>query len=377
MSNPVSGKVANRLVFVDNLRVTLIIMVVMHHLAVIYGANTPFYYLEPAYQDLLALLVLVIFQLINQAYFMGFFFLISGYFTPGSFDHKGPALFLKDRLLRLGIPTLIYMFIFSPIASIGVYQMPASLTGIVTPLTWQQYPKLIGIGPMWFTVMLLVFDFSYMTWRMATKKRMAYPVTNSTTPNNRTIAVFILVLALAGYLVRIVMPLGKYLFSFSSLAYLPQYISFFVIGIVAFHGNWLRMIPDSMGMWGFRVALVATLILFPLALSGKSAFLGGGYWQSGVYALWDSTFSVGMCLGLITLFRRSFNLQGRLGVFLYKHAFTVYVIHIPIIVFLAIALRGIHLEQLLKFGLAAIIGVPLCFAVAYLVRKIPFADKIF
>jgi glucan biosynthesis protein C len=77
-----------------------------------------------------------------------------------------------------------------------------------------------------------------------------------------------------------------------------------------------------------------------------------------------------MCLGLITLFRRFFDSLGLLGRFLYKHAFTVYIIHIPIIVFLALALRGVHIEQLLKFGLAAIIGVPLCFAVAYLVRKI-------
>jgi hypothetical protein len=45
-------------------------------------------------------------------------------------------------------------------------------------------------------------------------------------------------------------------------------------------------------------------------------------------------------------------------------------------VLLALALRGIHPEQLLKFGLAAIIGVPLCFAVAYLVRKIPLASRI-
>ena len=77
-----AAQVRNRLFFVDNLRAMLMILVVLHHLAVIYGANTPFYYLEPAHQDLLALLVLVIFQLINQAYFMGFFFLISGYFAP-------------------------------------------------------------------------------------------------------------------------------------------------------------------------------------------------------------------------------------------------------------------------------------------------------
>lgn len=181
---------------------------------------------------------------------MGFFFLISGYFTPGSFDRKGEASFLKDRLLRLGISTLIFMFILNPIASIGIYQMPASLTGITTPPTWQQYPRLIAIGPMWFAVMLFVFDFGYVAWRMATKNRAAHPATNPTISNNsmilnssimpnyRMIAVFILALALASYLLRIVMPLGRYLFSFPSLAYLPQYISFFIIGIIAFHRNW-------------------------------------------------------------------------------------------------------------------------------------------
>ncbi len=376
MANSASGKVANRLFFVDHLRAALIILVVLHHLAIIYAANTPFYYVEPAYQDILALLSLVIFQLVNQAYFMGFLFLISGYFSPGSFDHKGPASFLKGRLLRLGIPTLIYMFILSPIACIGVYEMPASLTGITTPLTWQQYPKLIGVGPMWFAILLLVFDFSYVAWRMATKNRVAHPATNPVIPDYRTIAGFILVLALASYLVRIVVPLGMYVVSFPTLAYLPQYASFFIIGIIAFHRNWFRTIPNSMGTWGFRVALVTTLILFPLALSGGSAFLGGGYWQSGAYALWDSTFSVGMCLGLITLFRRFFDHPGRLGWFLSQHAYAVYVFHVPVVVLLALALRGIHLEQLLKFGLAAIIGVPLCFAVAYLVRKMPLMARI-
>ena len=52
-------------------------------------------------------------------------------------------------------------------------------------------------------------------------------------------------------------------------------------------------------------------------------------------------------------------------------------IHIPIIVLLALALRPIHIEQLLKFSLAAIIGVPICFLVAYLVRRISLADRVF
>ncbi len=370
-----SQKSPARLFFVDHLRAALVILVVLHHLAVIYAANTAFYYLEPT-NDVPALVVLVLFQLANQAYFMGFFFLLSGYFVPGSFDRKGPALYLKDRLLRLGIPLLVFTFILGPISAIGIYQMPAALTKITMPLTWQQYPTLIGIGPLWFAVMLLIFDLGYVAWRMATRNRALRPATSPAPPSYPAIGGFILGLALASYLLRIVMPLGMYFLSFPTLAYLPQYLSFFILGIVAFRRDWLRTIPNSMGKMGLVMALVTTLTLLPLALSGKGAFLGKGYWQSGIYALWDSTFSVGMCLGLITLFRRFFNHTGNLGRFLSRHAFTVYIIHIPIIVLLALALRGIHPEQLLKFGLAAIIGVPLCFGVAFLVRKIPLASRV-
>ena len=380
IQTPSKATDSSRLFFVDNLKVALIILVVLHHFAVIYGANTPFYYIEPAYHDILALLVLVLFQLLNQAYFMGLFFLLSGYFTPGSFDRKGAKFYLKERLLRLGIPTLLYMFILGPIAAIGIYQMPETLTKITTPFTWQQYPTLIGIGPMWFAVMLLIFECGYIAWRIAAKRWANRVADHLVLPQFRVIFAFSLVLALTSYLVRIVLPLGKYVLSFPSLAYFPQYLSFYLIGIVAARYNWLRTLPGSMGKRGFWLALAVTLLFFPVALSSQlgtpGGFLGIGTWQSGVYALWDSTFSVGMCLFLITLFRRFFDSAGRPGKLLSQHAFTVYVIHIPIIVLFALAIRFIHIEQLLKFGLAAMIGVPLCFAVAYLVRKIPLASRI-
>jgi glucan biosynthesis protein C len=170
-TSPLPKSVPERIYFADHLRVALVILVILHHLSVIYAANTPFYYLEPAKGDYVAVLVLVLFQLLNQAYFMGLFFLLSGYFSPGSFDRKGPAQFLKDRLLRLGIPLLVFLFALNPIASLGIYQMPASLTGITTPLTWHQYPNLIAMGPMWFVAMLLVFDLGYAALRVMTSKR--------------------------------------------------------------------------------------------------------------------------------------------------------------------------------------------------------------
>jgi len=135
------------------------------------------------------------------------------------------------------------------------------------------------------------------------------------------------------------------------------------------------------------IALVVGVLLFPLAFSGHllslefgpafTNLMGNGQWQSAVYALWDSAFAVGMCLGTIILFRHFFNGQGGFCRFLSQHSYTVYVIHIPIVTFLAVALKGIVLESsLLKFGMVAVIAVPASFAIAYIIRKIPLASKI-
>ena len=382
-----------RLFFIDHWRVALAILVVLHHVGIVYGAVLPmFYYLEPPFSspgviDPLAYLALLVFSLFNQAWFMGAFFLLAGYFTPGSFDRKGPGSFLKNKLLRLGIPLVVFYFVLNPISWLGLWLMPASLTGITAPPTWQAYPRFIGLGPMWFVVMLLIFNLCYTAWRMLTRNRTSASSSTSKSlpPSYLGIGVFIVALALTSYLVRMIIPLGKSVFDFPTLSYLPQYISFFIVGTVASRRNWFRSLPSSMGVVGIVLAVVAGVLLFPLAASGHlfsveltalvNSF-GNGHWQSAVYALWDALFSVGMCLGAITVFRRFFNGQGRFGRFLSQHSYAVFVIHIPIVVVVAYVLRGVGLAPLLKFGLASLITVPICFAVACIVRKIPFVSKV-
>jgi glucans biosynthesis protein C len=380
-----------RLYFIDHWRAALAILVVLHHVALVYGASLPgYYYVEPPFTSPQAFVQLLAFVLVNQGWFMGAFFLLAGYFTPRSFDRKGTGSFLKDKLLRLGLPMVLFYFVLSPIAFIGYWLMPAELTGITAPLTWggfwKAYPDLIGLGPLWFVAMLLVFNFGYAGWRGLTRDRKSTSQQTGSVPSYIGIGIFILGLAGISYLWRMVVPLGKAVWQFPTLAYLPQYLSFFVVGIIASRRDWLRTLPNSMGVVGLMVALIAGIILFPLAFSGQLFSLelsgaldnsmGNGHWQSAVYALWDAIFAAGIFLGMIVIFRRFFNRPGWFGQFLAQQSYAVYIIHIPIIVFLAYALRGIAVGSLLKFGLASLVIVPVCFGVAALLRKIPGVSRI-
>jgi peptidoglycan/LPS O-acetylase OafA/YrhL len=377
---------SSRLAYVDNLRVALVILVVLHHVAVVYGAAAPFYYVEPPYTDARAFQVLLVFVLANQSFFMGALFLLAGYFVPSSYQRKGAGGFLKEKLIRLGIPLVIWIFVLNPVSSIGYYLMPATVTGITTPLTWQAYPELIGLGPLWFVAMLLVFSLGYVGWRAVTRNR----VDSRTDKRSRFsfIGIGIVMLALAGatYLFRMLVPMGRSVWGFPTLSYLPQYLSLFVLGIVSNRRNWFESMPGSRGIAGAALALVVLVLLFPLAFDGRwfsltvgpalNNAMGGGHWQSAVYALFDSVFAVGMCLGLITLFRRFFNGEGSLASLLSRNSYAVYIIHTPVLIYLAYAMRAMDLPGLLKFGVVSIITVLVCFAVAHALRKIPGVSRV-
>src|SRR5262249_28734852 len=108
MSAEISSVPAVRNRSIDHLRVLLTALVILHHTAIAYGGSGGWYWREEPNGSKP---LLVLFNATNQSYFMGFFFLLAGYYTPGPFDRKGAGRFLADRFLRLGLPLLGYFFI--------------------------------------------------------------------------------------------------------------------------------------------------------------------------------------------------------------------------------------------------------------------------
>jgi magnesium-transporting ATPase (P-type) len=154
-------------------------------------------------------------------------------------------------------------------------------------------------------------------------------------------------------------------------------------GIVAYRRNWFMGIPDRTGKLWFGVALFFILVLFPIvfllggALDGNTEpYMGGLHWQALAFAIWEQFVGVGVILALLVFFRRRLNRQGALAKNLSACTYTVYFIHAPVLVFLGLALRGFEAHPLLKFTLVAPLAVALCFAIAFLLKRLPLVRSV-
>jgi peptidoglycan/LPS O-acetylase OafA/YrhL len=100
---PVAPDQSKKILYIDNLKVGLMCLVVVQHALITYGVKAGWYYTERTTLNG-AIIPMDLLAVINQSFFMGLFFFLSAYFMPGSYDKKGAARFVKDRLVRLGIP---------------------------------------------------------------------------------------------------------------------------------------------------------------------------------------------------------------------------------------------------------------------------------
>jgi peptidoglycan/LPS O-acetylase OafA/YrhL len=373
-----------RLFFIDNLRILLIALVIIQHVSVTYGGEGSWYYKEGE-ADIITSSVLSVHNAIVQSFFMGMLFLIAGYFTPASYDRKGTRRFLSDRLLRLGIPMLFFDLAIEPILDYTMMVNVGGFNGTFRQVLARHYSTFhIGTGPLWFVETLLIFAAVYVVWRNVSGRAGSSGKTNGEMPGNLLIAALAIALGLVTFVVRIWLPIG-WAFGPLNLQFplFPQYICLFIVGVAAYRRNWLGRIPITTGRLWQGIVVVFIVVLIPVlfvaggATTGNlSPYLGGLHWQCFTYALWEQCLGIAMIIGLFDLFRQKFDRQGKLAKELSTGSYTVYIIHAPVLVFFTLAIRNITLYPLLKFALVAIVTVPLCFALASVIRRLPLARRI-
>ena len=377
-------KAVPRLLFVDNLRIYLTILVILHHLIIIYSGSGGWIWKEGR-EDVITNALGSWFTSVNHSYFMGLFLLVAAYFVPGSYDRKGATRFLKDRLIRLGIPLVVYSWIVRPLF---LYWKLTRYEFLQAPfLNWysNRYFKdhgLIGGGPLWFIEALLVFSALYAVWRLIFRFRPNQRPEQARFPGSISIALFAICIAVASFFVRLWFPTDSAFEPLNfQLADFSQYIALFVIGLIAYRNNWFSALPDSTGRRWLLIALLLILIYPPMAIFGGAVedsmpFKGGWHWQALLAVLWQSFLCLSMCIGLVYLFRRYLDRQTSLAGFLSRNAYTAYLIHEPVITLAALSVVGITLYPLLKFGLMALVIVPIIFWLSNLIRWLPYTQRV-
>ena len=376
-------KSAARLLYIDNLRIVLICLVIATHTAITYGGTGSWYFITAA-AGTLAPAVLTMLTVLNQAFFMGAFILLSAYFIPGSLLRKGPGKFARDRLVRLGIPLLIWVVLLDPVLEyIGFSATGKDLGtfGSYWVSCFTRFPDIM-FGPMWFVAFLLLATFAYLLWLRVFPAAAPGDHQKISFPGFPALLGFGLLLGIITELVRLVLPIGSMWFLGFQLPFFPQYIAFFIFGIIAAQNNWFDAIPRSTGKACAILALVL-VIAEPVLMAflsgspaGIAAVRGGFAWQAAVFALWEQVAGVMITIGLVWLFSVRLNAQGPVAKAMAGDAYTVYIIHPFVVVLLAIAISGLALPALAKFAIVLPLAIAIAFCAAHLIRAIPGVSRV-
>ncbi len=371
----------DKIVFIENLRIFLISLVILHHLACTYGGVGTWYYSEIP-QHLPDRMLFTVFAAVNQSFFMGLFFLISAYFSSASLGEKGALKYLTGRLRRLGIPLFVFLLVISPVTQYAVLRFKGH-----GPLSLWQYivsGKGMSIGPLWFVEALLYFSVAYVIAHFIGKRFGIKISRPSGMPGASAVLIGALIVALTTSVVRLKYPVDAIstLFNFR-FSYFPQYIFMFVVGIMAHRNQWFTSIPFKTGLawlaFGLGVFVLVTPVILYMggALSGRfEPYYGGWHWQAFAFALWEQLLGFSMIFGLLSVFRNKLCRQGPWLEGFSDSAYAVFIIHTPIIVGLCVAVRDVALPPVFKFVLLGPVCIAASFLSAWTLRKIPVVGRV-
>jgi surface polysaccharide O-acyltransferase-like enzyme len=355
------------------------ISIVLHHVAIIYCVPGGWYYSEYT-NDTLSQLVLTVFTSLVRAFIIGYFFFIAAFFVPAAYDRKGPLNFMKDRLIKLGIPLIVYSYLIGP--TITYLVKFNTLSPEYSFLQNIYFFKNVAPAALWFAEVLIIFSFLYVLWRLFTKAPVPASGDSGSFPSNAMIMFFAIMVGLITFLVRIYYPTTHKVFHLRFGNY-PQYIAIFILGIITYRRNWLANINDAVaGFWikvsVFTLPIFMGLKLYDGVLHNHIIFYtGGATWQSLIYSVWENVFCISAVISTIYLGRKYDNHQGRLIKAMSKDAFAVYVFHAPVVVAFTYYMKDVPLDPLLKFFIVFVAATSFTFALChYCIMKIPLAKRV-
>jgi peptidoglycan/LPS O-acetylase OafA/YrhL len=381
----------------DYLRAFIVLLVLLHHsvlaYAIMWPAQPKTFTILPAPiidpQRWAGFDILVMF---NDTFFMALMFLLSGLFVWPGLQRKGGAKFLRDRVVRLGIPFAAASAILMPLAYYPSYAVTGADPGL---LAYARAWLSLGFwpsGPAWFIWLLLVFDAVaagiYMLWRRSTTMTQARRPTV-----HRRAPAFVAMLLIVSLLVYVPMELvigadsWLTLGPFSFQASRPLlYAAYFLAGIymgasgtgsgflarnAGLARRWLIWILAGLAAYALRLAFIVMLVV-PVARAHQPL-------PSTLRLLSDLTFI--LCCGTISfasiaLFRRFAVAHRPVFDSLSASSYGMYLVHYPVVVWFQFALLAVALGPIAKGAIVSVGAVVLSWGIVVALRRVPVIARV-
>lgn len=367
----------------DRARTFLTLVVLLHHAVIPY---TYFGHTDPTSWIGFDIIVLA-----TDSFFMAMFFFLSGLFTWPGIARKAPSVFLRDRLLRLGLPFVIAALTVIPLAyyAIALRQEPELTFAAFwwKTVTLGPWPS----GPVWFVWVLLAFDLiASLLYRVSA--HMVDPVNRVSLRGFEQPAAFWRLLAVVSFVAYV--PALVYYgvnewFEFGPFSVQASrvllYFAYFFIGASVGAANLDHGILGAEGQlpnsrWHWAVVTLVPYCLMWGMIYIKREILGNPDplppWYDVFYGTFFVLFSASIMLAILAFFLHSKapgpNLLDRMQ----ADAYGMFLVHYPIALWIQYALYDYGLPAIVKAAVGFVLTVILSWGVTAGLRKIPGASHV-
>jgi peptidoglycan/LPS O-acetylase OafA/YrhL len=367
----------------DRARTFLTLVVLLHHAVIPY---TYFGHTDPTSWIGFDVIVLA-----TDSFFMAMFFFLSGLFVWPSLSRKPPQVFVRDRLLRLGLPFVIAAFTIIPVAyyAIALRQQPdlgfaAFWWKTITVGPWPS-------GPLWFIWVLLAFDLSAsLLYRLS--PRLLDPINRiSLRAHDRPAEFYLFLLAVtaAVYVPALVYYGANEWFDIGPFSVQASrvllYAAYFFIGAGVGAANFDRGLLSADGRlaksgWGWVIATLIPYCLLWVLIYIKREILGNPpelpAWYQVIYGLFFVAFSAAILLAILAYFLRFKRYGWSILDPMQPDAYGMFLVHYPIVLWLQYWLFDLNLPAIVKATVAFVLTVILSWAATAALRRIPGATRV-
>jgi Acyltransferase family len=376
-------KVSTRNLALDRTRTFLTLVVLLHHSVIPY---THFGHTDPKSWIGFDMIVLA-----TDSFFMAMFFFLSGLFVWSGLARKGPLSYLRDRLIRLGLPFVICAFMIIPLAyyAISLRENPDESFANFwwKTMTVGPWPS----GPIWFLWVLFVFDLiASLLYRLSPS--LLDPINRlSLRARERPADLFLVMLGVTAAVYipgRIYWGPGSW-FAFGPFA--VQHGRVLLYATYVFFGAGIGLANLDRGLlsadgrmakssWGWIITALVPYCLMWGLIYIKREILGNPVrlpnWYEGTYGLCFATFSIAIMFAILSYFLRFKRSGWSILDPMQAAAYGMFLVHYPIVLWLQYWLFDFDLPAIAKALIAFLLTVIFSWAATEALRKIPGAKSV-